>query len=77
MRTDTAGGGRHTEGGRALQRAVGRDREREKVASWELSGRGSVSKGVWGERNNNNNNNKNNNNILRMFNYVSKYHVTL
>ena len=29
MRTDTAGGGRHTEGRRALQRAVGRDREIE------------------------------------------------
>ena len=29
MRTQPAGGGRHTEGRRALQRAVGRDRERE------------------------------------------------
>ena len=30
MRTDTAGGERHTEGRRALERAVGRYGEREK-----------------------------------------------
>ena len=60
MRTDTAGGGRHTEGRRALQRAVGRDRERK--ARWELRGRGSGAEGTVGERNNNHNNNNNNNN---------------
>jgi hypothetical protein len=56
MRTDTAGGGRHTEGRRALQRAVGRDRERERererdrerAARWEMRGRGSGSNGLWG-----------------------------
>jgi hypothetical protein len=56
MRTDTAGGGRHTEGRRALQRAVGRDREREiererervREARCELRGRGRGSMGLWG-----------------------------
>ena len=36
MRTDTAGGGRHTEGRRALQCAVGRDRDRGTLGDeWE------------------------------------------
>ena len=56
MRTDTAGGGRHSEGRRALQRAVGRDREREiererqrvREARCELRGRGRGSMGLRG-----------------------------